>query len=491
MAKEEQQLMEKIVSLCKRRGFAWQGSDIYGGLSAIYHFGPNGVEMKNAVKKIWWQTFVNMRPDIVGVDGTVLMHPKTWQASGHIESFTDPLIECKECHARFREDHMQEGKFKDTGKAKEIGQCPECGGKNFTAAKDFNLMFKTFVGPVADEASTTYLRPETAQTMFTDFKLVLESSRQKVAFGIAQIGKSFRNEITTGDFFFRTREFEIAEIEYFVKPGTDEKWFDEWLSAWESFYTGLGIKKENLSLYEHPKDSLAHYSKRTVDVMYDFPFGKSELAGVANRTDYDLSQHEKFSGKDLKYFDEATGEKYWPYVIEPTMGVERLMLALIVDAYNESDGTDGRETGEVVLKLDPRVAPVQVAVFPLVKKEELEEVAYGIRQELIEELELRVMFDKTGSIGRRYRRQDEIGTPWCITVDFDTLEDKKVTVRDRDTLKQERVSIDKLADYFKERLRCTCSRHGKKYHLGIYNQKPESGNWCNLHIKEPLPEPDK
>jgi len=443
--------MEKIVSLCKRRGFAWQGSDIYGGLSAIYHFGPNGVEMKNAVKKLWWQTFVNMRPDVVGVDGTVLMHPKTWQASGHIESFTDPLIECKECHARFREDHMQEGKFKDTGKSKEIGQCPECGAKDFTPAKDFNLMFKTFVGPVADEASTTYLRPETAQTMFTDFKLIQESSRQKVAFGIAQIGKSFRNEITTGDFFFRTREFEIAEIEYFVKPGSDEKWFDEWLLLWEGFYTQLGIKKENLSLYEHPKDSLAHYSKRTVDVMYDFPFGKSELAGVANRTDYDLSQHEKFSGKDLKYFDEETGEKYWPYVIEPTMGVERMMLALIVDAYSESDGTDGREVGEVVLKLDPRVAPVQVAVFPLSKKDKLPEIAIDIRVKLAEQ-GIRAVTDESGSIGRRYRRQDEIGTPWCVTVDFDSLEDNKVTVRDRNSLKQERVDISDLPHYFSERL---------------------------------------
>lgn len=443
--------MEKIVSLCKRRGFAWPGSEIYGGLSAIYHYGPLGIEMKNALKKIWWQTFVNARPDVVGIDGTVLMHPRTWEASGHIASFTDPLIECKKCHARFREDHMQEGKFENIGKSKEIGQCPECGSKDFTSAKDFNLMFKTFVGPVEDKASTTYLRPETAQTMFTDFKLVLESSRQKVPFGIAQIGKSFRNEITTGDFFFRTREFEIAEIEYFVKPGDDEKLFEEWLKIWEAFYVALGIKKENLSLYEHPKESLAHYSKRTVDVMYDFPFGKSELAGVANRTDYDLQQHEKFSGKDLKFFDEESGKKYWPYVIEPTMGVERMMLAVIVDAYNESDGTDGREPGEVVLKLDPRVAPIQVACFPLVKKDRLPEIANDIRSRLVD-MGIRAVADESGSIGRRYRRQDEIGTPWCVTVDFDSIEDNKVTVRDRDSLKQERVNISDLSHYFSERL---------------------------------------
>lgn len=443
---ENNTTMEKIVSLCKRRGFVWQGSEIYGGLSAIWHFGPLGVEMKNAIKRHWWNTFVTRREDVVGIEGAILMHPTVWEASGHLKNFTDPLIECKACHARFRSDHMEEGKFVGLGKAKEKYQCMECAGKDFTKPKDFNLMFKTFVGTTEDNKSEVYLRPETAQSMFTDFKLVLESSRQKVPFGIAQIGKSFRNEITTGDFFFRSREFEIAEIEYFVKPGEDEKSFDAWLKAWEKFYLDLGINKEKLALYEHPKESLAHYSKRTVDIMYQFPFGSSELAGVANRTDYDLSQHEKFAKKDLHYFDAETNEKYIPYVIEPTMGVERIMLAALVDGYFESDGSDGREKGEVVLRLSPTIAPIQAAVFPLVKKDKLPEIAKKITEEFNEK-RIRSFYDESGSIGRRYRRQDEAGTPWCITVDFQTLEDGTVTVRDRDSLKQERIKIDDLKNY--------------------------------------------
>lgn len=444
--------MEKIVSLCKRRGFVWQGSEIYGGLGAIYHFGPLGVEMKNAIKRLWWDEFVTKRPDVVGIEGAILMHSDVWRASGHLENFTDPLVECKSCHARFRADHMEEGKFVGEGKAKEKFQCSGCGEKNFTDAKNFNLMFKTHVGPTEDKTSEIYLRPETAQSMFTDFKMVQESSRLKVPFGIAQVGKSFRNEITYGDFFFRTREFEIAEIEYFVKPGDDEKWFEEWLGLWQGFYWTLGINKEKLGLYEHPKKSLAHYSKRTVDIMYKFPFGSSELAGVANRTDFDLSQHEKQSKKDLHHFDPETNEKYIPYVIEPTMGVERAMLACIVDGYKESDGSDGREVGEVVLKLDPRIAPVQVAVFPLVKKEKLPEIANQIRFDLTQ-AGIRSFYDESGSIGRRYRRQDETGTPWCITVDFDSLSDETVTVRDRDSLKQERVKISELSEYFQKLLK--------------------------------------
>jgi len=451
---EANNLMEKIVSLCKRRGFVWQGSEIYGGLGAIYHFGPLGVEMKNAIKQLWWKTFVTGRPDVVGIEGAILMHPEVWKASGHISSFTDPLIECKDCHMRFRADHMEEGKFVGQGKAKEKMQCTGCGGKDWTSPKDFNLMFKTFVGTTEDSKSEIQLRPETAQSMFTDFKLVQESSRLKVPFGIAQIGKSFRNEITYGDFFFRMREFEIAELEYFVKPGDDEKWFNEWLEMWELFYWNLGIKKDNLSRYEHPKDSLSHYSKRTVDVMYKFPFGVSELAGVANRTDYDLSQHEKFSKKDLHYFDPETNEKFIPYVVEPTMGIERAMLACIVDGYSESDGTDGRESGEVVLRLDSRIAPIQVAVFPLVKKEKLPEIANQIRFDLTQ-AGIRSFYDESGSIGRRYRRQDETGTPWCVTVDFDSLQDETVTVRDRDTLKQERIKIADLASYFQKELIAT------------------------------------
>ncbi|MDO8513124.1 MAG: glycine--tRNA ligase [bacterium] len=443
-------MMEKLVSLCKRRGFVFQGSEIYGGIGGVWHYGPLGVEMKKAIKDLWWKTFVTKCPDIVGIEGAILMNPQVWSASGHIESFTDPLVECKQCHARYRADHMKEGKFVGD-KAKEADQCPVCGSKEMTEARNFNLMFKTFLGPVENEANITYLRPETAQAMFTDFKLVLESSRQKIPFGIAQIGKAFRNEITTGDFFFRSREFEMGEIEYFVKPGEDEEVFDEWFGRWKQFYLDLGVDKTKLREREHAKDALAHYSKRTVDIEYEFPFGWSELAGVANRTDYDLSQHEKFSGKEMKYFDEETGKKYTPYVIEPTMGIERIMLVLLVDGYSESDGTDGRESGEVVLRLDPRIAPMQVGVFPLVKKGKLPEIAQKIYRDLLNE-GVRAFYDETGSVGRRYRRQDEIGTPWCITVDFESLEDNKVTVRERDSMRQERVEIDNLINYIVEKI---------------------------------------
>ena len=452
----ESNLMEKIVSLCKRRGFVWQGSEIYGGISAIYHFGPLGVEMKNAVKSLWWQTFVTKRQDVVGVEGAVLMHPTVWKASGHLDSFTDPLVECKKCHTRFRADHMDEGKFAGAGKAKDKNQCPNCASMEFSDPKNFNLLFETKVGTVEGEKDVIYLRGETAQSMFTDFKLVLESSRQKIPFGIAQIGKSFRNEITTGDFFFRTREFDIAEIEYFVRPesvekGADEKAFNEWYKLWKKFYTDLGIKEDKLRDREHSKDSLAHYSKRTVDIEYNFPFGWSELAGVANRTDFDLKRHEEFSGRDFHYFDEELGKKYIPYVIEPTMGVDRVLLALLVDGYSESDGTDGREKNEVVLKLHPAIAPVQVACFPLVKKDKLPEIAHSITDDLLS-AGIRSFYDESGSIGRRYRRQDEIGTPWCVTVDFESLKDNSVTVRDRDTLKQERVKIDELKRHLFDKL---------------------------------------
>ncbi|PIU24468.1 glycine--tRNA ligase [Candidatus Berkelbacteria bacterium CG08_land_8_20_14_0_20_39_8] len=446
-------IMEKIVSLCKRRGFVWQDSEIYGGISAIWDFGPLGVEMKNAIKKIWWDTFVRMRPDIVGIEGSILMHPTVWKASGHLESFTDPLVECKECHNRYREDHLKEGKYKDQGKAKEVMQCPSCGSKVFTEPKSFNLLFEALEGTVEGKKNTIYLRGETAQSMFCDFKLVADSMRMKLPFGIAQIGKSFRNEITTGDFFFRSREFEIAELEYFVKPGDDEKWFDEWLELWQLFYADLGINPEKLSEYEHPKKSLAHYSKRTVDIMYEFPFGVSELAGVANRTDYDLSQHEKFSGKDLHYFDEAEGKKIVPYVIEPTMGVDRIILACLVDGYQESDGTDGREKGEIVLKLHPKIAPIQVAVFPLMKKEKMPDIANDIRYNATL-CGFRAGYDESGSIGKRYRRQDEIGTPFCVTVDYQTLEDQTVTIRERDSMKQERIKISEVNNYLFEKINC-------------------------------------
>jgi len=443
MKENEQTQMEKISSLCKRRGFVWPGSQIYGGVAAIYHFGPLGIEMKNAIKRHWWATFVYRRSEVVGMESAIIMHPKTWKASGHIDLFTDPLVECKGCHARYRVDHMQQGKYKGEGKARGKNRCPACGSSDFTAPQDFNLMFKTFLGPVEDTASKAYLRPETAQGMFVDFNLIQETSRKKIPFGIAQIGKSFRNEVTTGDFFFRTREFEIAEIEYFVKPGDDERAFDQWYELWKKFYLDLGINKDKLRDFEHPKDLLAHYSQKTIDIEYQFPFGWGELAGVANRTDFDLKQHQKESGKDLYYFDEETKEKYIPYVIEPTMGVERIMLAALVDGYSESDGSGGRERGEIILKLSPVIAPIQVAVFPLIKKDKLPEIAKGIYKELNEK-RIRAFYDESGSIGRRYRRQDEIGTPWCITVDFDTLEDESVTIRDRDTLKQERIKIDEI-----------------------------------------------
>lgn len=458
---EKDNLMEKIVSLCKRRGFVFQASEIYGGTGSVYDFGPLGVEMKNAIKRHWWATFVLRRRDMVGLDTAIIQHPKTWEASGHLKSFTDPLVECKKCHQRFRADHVKEAqKEAKAGDVKKLDDekkrmvvCEKGEEHEFTTAKDFNLMFKTFIGPAEDTASVAYLRPETAQGIFSNFKTVLESSRVKIPFGIAQIGKAFRNEITPGNFIFRTREFEQAEIEFFVKNSKEESeiWYKYWIEQSEKFYTDLGLSKEKLRIRPHDQDELSHYSIGTSDVEYEFPFGMSELGGIAQRTDFDLSQHEKFSGKDLKYFDEATGEKFLPYVIEPSIGLDRAMLAFLVDGYSESDGTDGREAGEVVLKLNPTIAPVQVAVFPLVKKEKLPEIAEKIQVDLAEK-RIRSYYDESGSIGRRYRRQDEIGTPWCVTVDFQTLEDQTVTIRDRDTLKQERIKIEDLKAYIFEKL---------------------------------------
>jgi len=449
-------LMQKVISLCKRRGFIFQSSEIYGGIEALWDYGPLGSLLKNNIKDEWRNRFVQKKDNVVLIDGTVLMHPRVWQASGHLKNFSDPLVECKNCHARFRADHMASGNFIGQGEAKTKNQCVQCGGKNFTEAKYFNLMFKTFLGPVEDESHVAYLRPETAQSMFTNFKQVQESMRMKIPFGIAQIGRSFRNEITTGNFTFRTREFDIAEIEYFVKPGDDEKAFELWLSEWEKFFIDMGLKKENLRRYEHKKESLAHYSKRTVDIEYKFPFGWSELAGVANRTDFDLSQHSKFSGKDLNYFDEEAGKSYVPFVIEPTLGVERLLLALLVDAYEEIKGgrtktTKSAKETEAVLKLDKKIAPIKVAVFPLVKnKPELVKKAKEVFEML--KPDFMCQYDEADSIGRRYRRQDEIGTPFAITVDFETLEKDDVTIRDRDTMKQERVKIKDLAETLKKGL---------------------------------------
>ncbi len=451
-----QDLMEKIVSLCKRRGFIFQSSEIYGGVEALWDYGPLGSLLKNNIKEEWLKNFVQKRENIVLIDTPVIMHPKTWEASGHLKNFTDPLIECKNCHARFRADHMQAGNFVGQGKAKTKDQCVQCGGEDFTSARQFNLMFKTFLGPVEDGSHQAYLRPETAQSMFTDFSLVQESMRLKIPFGVAQIGRSFRNEITTGNFTFRSREFEQAEIEYFIKPGEDEKAFEDWLLDWEKFIISLGIKKENLRRYEHKKEDLSHYSKRTVDIEYKYPFGWQELTGIANRTNYDLSQHSKFSGKELNYFDEETKEKYVPYVIEPSLGIDRLLLALLTDAYEEIKGgrtetTKSVKEEEVVLRLDKKVAPIKAAILPLVKnKPDLVKKAkeiYGILKS-----HFVCQYDEVGSIGRRYRRQDEIGTPFALTIDFETLEKDDVTCRDRDTMKQERVKINDLVRVLGEKL---------------------------------------
>jgi len=436
--------LNKIVSLCKRRGFIFPSSEIYGGIGGIWDYGPLGIELKRNLINFWWKRFVQERDDIVGIGGSILMNPSVWRASGHLDRFTDPLIECKKCHSRFRADFIK-------------GECPNCGSREFTEPRQFNLLFKTYVGPVENESSKTYLRPETAQSMFVDFKLVSESFRLKIPFGIAQVGRCFRNEITIGNFTFRSREFDLAEFEYFVKPKEDEKWFDYWLSCWKRFFLDLGIKKENINLREHEKKELAHYSKRTVDLEYKFPFGVCELAGVANRTDYDLKRHSEFSGKDLMYYDSETKESYFPYVIEPTMGIDRAVLAFLVDAYEEIKGgrtktTESTKETEVVLRLNPVLSPIKVAILPLLKnKVKLREKAKEVYNLL--KSYFACYYDEVGSIGRRYRRQDEIGTPFCITIDFESLEKNDVTIRDRDTMKQKRVKIEELKDVLEGKLR--------------------------------------
>ena len=429
--------MEKIVSLCKRRGFVYPGSEIYGGLANAWDFGPLGVEMKNNLKNLFWQKAVRERADMVGLDAAILMNPKTWEASGHLKNFTDPLVECKKCHQRFRADQLP------------IDHAQICGGE-LTESRQFNMMLKTFLGPVEGEAGTAYFRPETAQGIFVNFLNVINTSRQKIPFGIAQVGKSFRNEITPGNFIFRTREFEQMEIEYFVKPGEDEKYFEEWQTWLWNFFLAAGLQAENLRIYEHPKEKLSHYSKRTIDIEYKFPWGWGELCGLANRTDFDLSQHAKFSGQDLTYRDLETNEKFTPYVIEPSLGVERAVLAILLDAYTEIAGgrsvtTEATKEMEMVLKLAKAIAPVKVAVLPLSKKEELAKLAKPLAQDLRKIF--MVEYDETQSIGKRYRRQDEIGTPYCVTVDFESLVDQAVTVRDRDTMQQERIKLAELSDY--------------------------------------------
>ena len=438
--------MEKIVSFCKRKGFIFQSSSIYGGIGGFYDYGPLGSQMKKNIKDSWWNFMVNTRANVVGLDSAIIVNPKVWEASGHLENFTDPLTECRKCHKRFRADHLIEGCGLELSQIK----CPECNG-DLMDVRNFNLMLKTFIGPVEDSSSIAYLRPETAQAIFINFKNVLDTQRLKIPFGIAQIGKAFRNEITPGNFVFRTREFEQMEMEFFIKPGEQEKWFKYWLDERIRWYTDiLGIKKENLRIKETPKEDLAHYAIACADIEYNFPsMGWSEIEGVASRGDYDLSQHEKYSGEDLKYFDEAEGEKYIPYVIEPSCGVDRTMLALICDAYEELEkGRSGDSNAtEIVLKLNSNISPIKIAVLPLVKnKEEITSKAKQVFNLLspcfVSE------YDETGTIGKRYRRQDEIGTPFCVTIDFDTLNDNAVTIRNRDTMEQERILIKDLIEYF-------------------------------------------
>ena len=447
-------LMEKVVSLCKRRGFIFPGSEIYGGLANSWDYGPLGHLLKQNIKSLWWKFFVQERDDMTPMDSAIIMNPKVWEASGHLQNFSDELVECKKCHQRFRADHLLEAEALkpgyDKAKAKTAGDlsCPECDGK-LTAPKKFNLMFKTFLGTTDDTSTTAYLRPETAGGMFVNFKNILNITRRRLPFGIAQIGKCFRNEITPGNFTFRTLEFEQAEIEYFIEPNKEKSAteYNKWISEAKKFFLDLGVKKENLSIREHEKDELSHYSMGTSDIEYNFPFGVSELAGIAQRSDYDLFQHQKYSGQDLQYREEGK-EPYIPYVVESSFGIDRAMLAFLVDAYDESDGSDGRERGEVTLRLNPKIAPIKVAVFPLMKKEGLPEIAKKIYKDLID-ADLASFYDESGSIGRRYRRQDEIGTPWCITVDFDSLKDDTVTLRDRDTMKQERVKINEIVSSIK------------------------------------------
>ncbi|MCD6225958.1 glycine--tRNA ligase [bacterium] len=426
-------LLTKIVSLCKRRGFVFPGSEIYGGLANTFDYGPLGVELLRNIKNHWWRTFVHQREDILGIDGGILLNRRVWEASGHTTGFIDVLVECKSCHKRFRADHLPKG----------INKCPECGGE-LTEPRKFNPMFKTFIGPVEEEAAVIYLRPETAQAIFVNFQNVVNTFRPKLPFGIAQIGKAFRNEITLGKFIFRTLEFEQMEIEYFIQEKEWEKYFEEWKQLMENWAVSLGVKREWLRWRAHTKDELAHYSKRTEDLEFEFEGEFKELYGLAYRTDFDLRNHSEHSGKDLRYQDPKTGEKFFPHVVEPSFGVNRTFLAILFSAYREEDK-------RVVLRLKPQIAPYKAAVFPLLaNKKELVEKARRIYLSLKEEFN--VAWDDRGNIGKRYFAQDEIGTPWCITVDFQTLKDNTVTIRDRDTTKQERIGVGKIKEYLKKRI---------------------------------------
>ena len=451
--------LDAVISLAKRRGFVFQAGEIYGGSRSAWDYGPLGVELKENIKRAWWRTMVNSREDIVGLDSSVILPRRVWEASGHVAEFVDPLIECTSCHKRFRQDHLEEAFEEKKGRAPqgmtEIS-CPNCGGKDiWTEPKMFNGLLKTHLGPTEDESGLHYLRPETAQGIFVNFANVLSAARIKPPFGIGQIGKSFRNEITPGNFIFRTREFEQMEMEFFVEPGTDEQWHDYWIEQRMNWYTDLGINPDNLRLFEHPAEKLSHYSKRTVDIEYRFGFTGSEfgeLEGIANRTDFDLRTHSRESGVDLSYFDQTKNERWIPYVIEPAAGLTRSLMAFLVDAYHEDEApnTKGGVDVRTVLRLDYRLAPVKAAVLPLSRNEDLSPMARNLAQEL--RGYWNIDFDDSGAIGRRYRRQDEIGTPFCITIDFESLDDQAVTVRERDTMAQERVSLSKLREYLGAKL---------------------------------------
>jgi glycyl-tRNA synthetase len=434
--------MEQIVSLCKRRGFVFPSSEIYGGLGSCWDYGPYGIELKRNLKDFWWKAMTQKRDDVEGVDAAILMHPKVWETSGHVANFTDPMVDCKKCKARFRADQL------------DTARCPmkpsksplECGGE-LTEPRNFNLMFKTFMGPVEDSSATVYLRPETAQGIYVNFLNVMGPSRQKVPFGIAQIGKAFRNEITPGNFIFRTREFEQMEMQFFIKPSDDDQWFEYWKAERLQWYYDLGIRKERLRYHEHGEGELAHYAKKAFDIEYEFPFGWKELEGIHNRTDFDLSRHMEATGKDLSYFDDQTREKFVPYIIETSAGCDRTLLVTLVDAYEEEE-----VKGEirVVLKFSPKIAPIKAAVFPLVKKDGMPEFATNLFHDL--KKHFKSFYDDAGAVGRRYRRMDEIGTPFCITVDGQTLTDQTVTIRDRDTMTQDRVNVAALVDWLKQKI---------------------------------------
>jgi glycyl-tRNA synthetase len=438
-------LMEAVTSLAKRRGIAFQSGEIYGGLRSSWDYGPLGVELRRNIRESWWRSTVQLRDDVVGVEAAIVTSPKVFAASGHLDTFHDPLVECTNCHQRWREDHLEPN-------ADGVVLCPNCGGAEFTEPKQFNLMLKTFLGPVEDEDSIAFLRPETAQGMFVNFSTIQAVSRRKLPFGIAQIGKSFRNEITPGNFIFRTREFEQMEMEYFVEPGTDEGWHEYWIDQRFQWYLDLGVSKEKLRLRPHEPDELAHYAKAATDIEYEFPFGWNELEGIANRTDYDLRAHQEASGEDLTYFDQEKEERYLPYVIEPAVGVDRALLTFLLDAYREEEaptakgGTDTR----TVLALHRSLAPIKVAVLPLSRNERLVPEAKAVHEEVMSEWI--TQYDDAGAIGRRYRRQDEVGTPFCVTVDFESLDDRQVTIRERDTMQQDRIPIANLVEYLQERL---------------------------------------